>query len=93
MVLGREILMGGVGRRRKGHAELGLISASMAVRRKANANGKIVLRMDLMRSGNLGLDFDLARAGVKTGPYVGKRQPLAPSAALKRLFACSFCSG
>ena len=63
MVLGRAV-----------RAELGLISGPMAARHKANANGKIVLVMDVVWSRNVALDLDLARAGVKTGPYVGKRQ-------------------
>ena len=54
----------------KGHAELGLVSASMAVRYEADANGNIVLVMDVVGSRNVALNPDLARAGVKTGPYV-----------------------
>jgi|HubBroStandDraft_6_1064221.scaffolds.fasta_scaffold26753_2 hypothetical protein len=39
----------------------------------ANANGEIVLVMDLVGSRKVALNSDLARAGVKTGPYVRKR--------------------
>jgi hypothetical protein len=42
----------------------------MAVGYKANAKGKIVLVMHVVGSRNIALNLDLARAGVKTGPYV-----------------------
>ncbi len=67
---------------------MGFIWALMAVRDEANANGEIVLVMDLVGSRNLGLNLDLARAGVKTGPYVseaalralhGLKQAVAPT--------------
>jgi hypothetical protein len=64
--------MDGVRWRERGYAKLGFIWASMVVRRKANANGKIVLGMDLVGSRNVALDLDLARPGVKPGPTFGK---------------------
>jgi hypothetical protein len=47
---------------------MGFIWALMAVRDEANANGEIALVMDLVGSRNLGLNLDLARAGVKVPP-------------------------
>ena len=76
MVLGRKVLRRCLAEG-KGHAELGLVSASMAVRHKANANGKIILVTDLVASRSIALDLDLARAGVKTGPYVSEATRVA----------------
>jgi hypothetical protein len=57
MVLGREILMDGVRWRRESYAELGVVWASMAVRLKAKANGKIFLIMEVCGEPQLGREF------------------------------------